>query len=171
MKKENTFASMHQQARQLIDQELVEGLAAEEGRWLADHLAACGECAGWAAETKQALQTLQPHAVTVPPGLAASTTLRVRAKADELRQQRARVLALGAACALSWMAGVASAPLVWKLCAWLGGALDLPPIVWELGFVGWWFVPTAVAALVMVWEQARSDSGLSVPDSRWPGSP
>jgi hypothetical protein len=55
------------------------------------------------------------------------------------------------------MAGVASAPLVWKACAWIGAALRLPRVVWELGFLAWWLVPAAAAGLVIVWAHSRAE--------------
>ncbi|MCL5005522.1 MAG: hypothetical protein M1404_03225 [Acidobacteria bacterium] len=155
MKNQETIGNVHERTRHLIDAGWVEGLAPEERRWLASHLAGCEACAGRAAATEAALRAFRSLSASPPPGLAASTSLRVREKAAELKQQRARNLALTVGCTLSWMAGVASAPLVWKLFGWLGEALRLPRIVWELGFLCWWFVPAAFAGLAILWAQAR----------------
>ncbi|MEJ2010235.1 MAG: hypothetical protein P8Z30_19120 [Acidobacteriota bacterium] len=147
---------MHEQARRLIDQERVEGLAPEERGWLQDHLAGCEACASRAAATEAALGALKSVSVAVPPGLAASTTLRVRARAAELKQRRSRNVALIAGCLISWAVGVASAPLVWRLCEWLGTMLALPRIVWELGFLCWWLVPAAFAGLAILYVRTRA---------------
>ena len=157
MKKEDVSAELHERARRLIDQERVEGLAPEERRWLEDHLAGCEACAGRAASAEAALRAFKSVSVALPPGLAASTNMQVREKAAELKQRRARNLALIAGCAVSWVAGVASAPLVWKLCAWIGGTLALPRIVWVAGFACWWLVPAASAGLVILWARARAE--------------
>ena len=157
MKKEDATGNLHDRAQCLIDQERVEGLVAEERRWLEDHLAGCEACAARAAETEATLRALKSVSVALPPGLAASAKLRVREEAAKLKQRRSRNLALIVGCAVSWALGVASAPLVWRLCAWFGTTLDLPRIVWELGFVCWWFVPAAAAGLVIVWARSRAD--------------
>lgn len=165
MKKED---DSHERARRLIDVEHVEGLAGEERRWLEGHLAACGECARWAARAEAALISLRSVSVALPPGLSALTKQRVREKAEGLRQHQARNLALLGACALSWLAGVASSPFVWKLCAWVGSRLDLPRIVWQLAFLFWWFVPAAAASVVILLAHAGSNYGLKFPESNGP---
>lgn len=157
MRKEESTGDMHERARRLIDHELIEGLAPDEHRWLEDHLGVCKDCAAWAASTKETLRALKSVSVALPSGLAASTNLRVREKAAELKQRRAKNLALIAGCAASWIAGVASAPLAWRLCEWLGTTLDLPRIVWVLGFLCWWFVPAVAAGLVILWARTREE--------------
>jgi hypothetical protein len=155
----------HERAQRLMDRDRVEGIALEERRWLDAHLAACETCAAWAEAGEAALRMLRSVSVAVPPGLATSATLLVRERGAQLRKQRAQNLALAAACALSWVAGVASAPLVWRLFAWLGSALDLPGMVWQLAFVFWWFVPAAAATLVIIVARTRSRTDLNMSDS------
>jgi anti-sigma factor RsiW len=157
MKMNDAIGDVHERARRLLDAERVEGLAAEESNWLANHLAACEDCARRAASTEAVVRGLRSVSVALPPGLAESAKLRVHAKFEELNQRRSRNAALIAGCAVSWAAGVASAPLIWRIFAWLGAALNLPRIVWEIGFVGWWFVPAAAAGLVILWARARAE--------------
>lgn len=154
--KKSTTNNSHERARQLIDQDLIEGLGPDDRRWLMDHLATCESCASRSASTEATLRVLKSISVPIPPGLAASTSLCVHEKAAQLRHWQARNVALIAGCAISWMAGVASAPLVWRLCEWLGTTLALPRIVWELGFLSWWLVPAASAGLVILWVNARA---------------
>jgi hypothetical protein len=150
---------LHERALRLIDQERVEGLAAPDQRWLADHLGACEACAGRAAATQAALRALRTAPVSVPHGLAASAQLIVRRRAEELRVQRTRNVALAVGCALSWLVGVASAPLVWRVCAWLGHEFDLPRAVWVFGFAFWWLVPAAAAGGVVLWYRSQAERG------------
>jgi len=157
MKKQDEMANLHDRAQRLIDQERVEGLVPEELRWLQDHLAGCEACAARAASTESALRALKSVSIALPPGLGVSTKLRVREEAVRLKQRRARNLALIVGCAVSWIAGVASAPLVWRLFEWVGTTLALPRIVWELGFLCWWFVPAAAAGLVILWVRTRAE--------------
>jgi hypothetical protein len=138
-------ADLHERARRLIDRERVEGLDVPDQGWLADHLAACEACAGRAAP------------VNLPRGLAASTQFSVQRRAEELRAQHTRNVALAIGCTLSWVVGVVSAPLVWRICAWVGATLDLPRVVWMLGFAAWWFVPASAMLLVILWQRRSAE--------------
>ena len=170
MNNASAVENLHERARRLIDQERVEGLAPEDRRWLEDHLAGCEACSGWAASAEAAIRALKSVSVAMPPGLAASAKLRVHEEAGELKQRRTRNLALIAGCTVSWVVGVASAPLVWKLFEWFGTTLALPRIVWELGFFCWWLVPAAFAALPILWARARAEREFSSgPIEAWPG--
>jgi hypothetical protein len=157
MMKPDLNGDLHERAQRLIDMERVEGLAPADRRWLGDHLAACETCAARAAQTEGALRALRTVSVLVPGGLAASAQFIVRRRSEELRVQHTRNVALAIGCTLSWVLGVASAPFVWRICAWLGAALDLPRAVWMLGFATWWFVPAAAMGLVILWQRRRSE--------------
>lgn len=159
----------HERARLLIDMERVEGLTVADQRWLEDHLAGCVTCASRASATGATLRALRTISVSVPRDLAASAQFVVRRRAEELRAQHRRNVALAIGCTLSWVIGVASAPLVWKVCAWLGATLDLPRVVWVMGFVTWWFVPMAVMGLVILWQRRRWENESPVFGSRLEG--
>ncbi len=148
---------LHERARRLIDRERVEGLSTEDRIWLERHLGECDDCAGWASRADAALRALLNFSVVLPAGLAASTSFRVRDEAEAFQQRRVRNIGLAVACAFSWLVGVASAPLVWKVCAWVGAAFDLPRVVWMLGFAAWWLVPAAAAAGLVLWQRDRLD--------------
>lgn len=157
----------HNRARRLIDMERVEGLAREDQRWLRDHLAACETCAGRAAQTEAALRALRTASVSMPRGLAAAAQSTLRRRAEELRAQHTRNVALAIGCTLSWLFGVASAPLVWKVCAWVGTTLDLPRVVWVLGFAAWWFIPVSAMGVVILWLRRRWERESPAFGSRW----
>ena len=157
MNQQDSMEDLHARAQRLIDKQRIEGLAHGERSWLEKHLSGCKTCTARVAQTEAALQALKSVSVGLPRGLAASTSLRVRAEAAMFNQRRARNVALIAGCAVSWAAGVASAPLVWKLSEWLGTTLELPRIVWQLGFLSWWLVPAAAAGAVTVWVNARAE--------------
>jgi hypothetical protein len=149
---------LHERARRLIDTERVEGLAPSDQRWLEEHLAGCEACTGRAAATDATLRTLKTARVPVPHGLAASTQSIVRRRANELRAQRGRNVALAAGCTFSWLLGVASAPLVWRACAWVGATFELPRLLWIAGFVAWWLVPAAAMGLVILWQRRHAEA-------------
>jgi len=149
---------LHERARRLIDMERVESLAAPDRRWLEEHLAGCEACAARAAATEAALRAVKTPPVSMPLGLAASAQSIVRRRAEELHAQRTRNLALGVGCTLSWLLGVASAPLVWRVCVWVGATFELPRLLWVAGFVAWWLVPASAMGLVILWQRRRADA-------------
>src|ERR1700738_3692766 len=113
--------NIHERAQQLISQERIEGISASENTWLAAHLQECESCANFARKTSAALRSLQTIPIALTAGLAERTQFRVGLRAQQLRQHEPRRRALWIAAGISWAAGVASAPFVWRLFARAGG--------------------------------------------------
>jgi hypothetical protein len=147
--------NIHERAQQLISQERIEGIPASENIWLAAHLQQCGSCASFARKTSAALRSLQTIPIALPAGLAERTQFRVGLRAQQLRQHEPRRRALWIAAGISWAAGVASAPYVWRLFAWLGEQTGVPKLLWEMGFGLWWAVPALIAAVVLLSEHEK----------------
>jgi hypothetical protein len=148
-------ANFHERAQQLIAQDRVEGLSASDSGWLAGHLRECVDCTNFAQSTSAALRVLRTMPVPLPAGLAERTQFRVGLRAQQLRQRQPRHRALWIAAGVSWATGVASAPLVWRMFAWLGDHAGVPKLVWEAGFGLWWAVPALVAAVVLLSEHEK----------------
>ena len=155
---ENIHENIHDRAQQLISQERIEGIPASENNWLAAHLQECESCANFARKTSAALRSLQTIPIALPAGLAERTQFRVGLRAQQLRQHEPRRRALWIAAGISWVAGVASAPFVWRLFAWLGEQAGVPKLVWEMGFGLWWAVPALIAAVVLLSEHEKQSS-------------
>jgi len=150
--------NLHQRAQQLFAQSLVEGLARDEQTWLDAHLRGCTDCARQTASTQEILHALRTVQVSVPRDLAARTQLRVRLRAQESAQTASSNALLWIITAASWMLGILSAPLVWRVFAWVGAQLDLPKLVLEFGFVLWWTVPALIAVAVVLHQRAGNHS-------------
>ena len=146
---------MHEQARSLIDKKQVEGLSAAEHDWLEAHLESCAHCRKQALETARVLRALRSAAPRFDVALALTTQMRARVRARELNENAARLRALWISCALSWVLGVVSAPLLWRACAWIGYRWAISRAVWIMGFALFWVEPAAVAGAVIAWRQAR----------------
>jgi hypothetical protein len=147
--------AVHNRALQLIAQARVEGIAEADSTWLRAHLEECEFCAEHSRQTDHALRLMRTAAISLPDGLAGRTQFRVRLRAEELREREPRNRMLWFACAASWIFGVASAPYVWRLFAWLGEVTGMPKLVWEIGFGLWWTIPALFAAVVLFLENAR----------------
>jgi hypothetical protein len=151
---------VHTRASHLIAQERVEEISAAERQWLERHLQECEDCAAQARLTEEAVRALRGVAVALPRTLASRTQMRVRMRAQELREREPRLRMIWIACGLSWALGIASAPYVWRAFAWMGERTGAPKLVWELGFGLWWTIPALVAAVVLLLENARkTDEG------------
>ena len=150
--------NIHERARQLISQERIEGIPPSENPWLAAHLQEGDSCGDFARKTSAALRSLQTVPIALPAGLAERTQFRVSLRAQELLQHEPRRRALWIAAGISWATGVASAPYVWRLFAWLGEHAGVPKLVWEMGFGLWWAVPALIAAVVLLAEQEKQSS-------------
>ncbi len=147
--------SVHERALQLIAQARVEGIAEADSTWLRVHLEECEFCTEHARQTDRALRSLHTASIPLPEGLVTRAQFRVRLRAEELREREPRHRMLWFACAASWIFGVASAPYVWRLFAWLGEVTGMPKLVWEIGFGLWWTIPALFAAVVLLLENAR----------------
>jgi hypothetical protein len=142
---------LHAKAKRLIEAARVEGISQADRGWMDGHLEGCARCAELAQSTEAALRSLRSVSVRVDPALVSRTQRRVHLRARELSAQRATLLPLWIFCALSWVLGVVSAPLVWRACEWLGHWTGVPDLMWQMGFVLWWTLPAlGVAAMLTV---------------------
>ncbi|HXL22945.1 MAG TPA: hypothetical protein VOA78_10795 [Candidatus Dormibacteraeota bacterium] len=144
---------LHVRAERLIAQERIEEISATERAWLAKHLDECTRCAAMASSTQQALASLRASSVDLPRGLASRTQMRVRMRAEELRERAPGKKILWAITAVSWGLGVATAPWVWHGFEWLGQHTGVPKPFWEMGFVLWWAIPAIIAAGAVILEK------------------
>lgn len=148
-------AELHARAEKLIAQERVEGISQAEHEWLGAHLQECVRCAEDARQTERALRSLRTIAISLPSGLASRTQFRVQLRLQEMREREPKRRALWAACAISWIFGIASAPYVWRLFQWFGERTGVPKLVWQLGFGLWWTIPALFAAMVFLMENVK----------------
>ena len=148
--------NLHERARQLLDESVVEGLRPADEAWLREHLAACSDCALRVAATQNVLRALRAVPVSLPRDLAARTQLRVRLRAQQTSPATNGSFWLWAVTAASWLLGVFSAPLVWRGFAWLGANFGVPKLALEFGFVLWWAVPALVAVGAVLHQRALS---------------
>jgi hypothetical protein len=153
-------ANVHERAERLIAQERVEEISAPDREWLAKHLGECARCAGVGSEVEHAVASLRGVHVELPRGLASRTQMRVRMRAEELREHAPGRKVLWAITAMSWALGVATAPWVWRGFAWIGEHTGLPKPLWEMGFVLWWAIPATIAAAAVILEKKGEQQGV-----------
>jgi hypothetical protein len=146
--------TLHQRAQRLVAESLVEGIAAPDQSWLAQHLRECADCSREAASAQDALQALRSVPVSVPRDLVARTQMRVRLRAQEAGESSRANMLLWVITGASWLLGVISAPLIWRGFAWFGGHFGVPRLALEMGFALWWTVPALFAVAVVLYQRA-----------------
>jgi anti-sigma factor RsiW len=149
---------LHKHARQLLAAGRVEGISDAEQAWLEAHMQECAQCGEHASSLDRTIGGVRSLAALLDPALVEATRRRVHFRARELREQEARTRALWFSCALSWILGAFSAPLLWRGFEWIGHHIALPDLVWQTAFLLWWFVPAAVVGAVFVWRRAHTSS-------------
>lgn len=151
-------AAMHERARRLLTVDRVEGLTATERAWLEAHLDGCPVCMREAEVLDTALQQLRSAAHTAPAGLVRRTQVAVRVRAEAHGRDRGAVAPLWVAAAFSAVWMLATAPVAWWALAWVGRAAGLPELVWQAGFVLWWFMPATLLAAVLAWRHVAENA-------------
>ena len=151
---------VHERASQLLAQRRIEPLPGDDEQWLAAHLAECEACAAVDTCLSEALSRLRTMQISVPRNLASRAQLRVRLRAEELREHGPASRLIWAVAAMSWILGLATAPLVWRGFEWVGAHTGAPKLILQFGFVLWWGLPALLAAGIVLWQRERRARGV-----------
>jgi len=142
----------HARVKEFLSRQRVEGLSLEDQQWLSSHLAECESCAAEQRQLNESISAFRGMQIDLPANLASRAQLRVRLRAEEMREHGPANRLIWAVAVMSWMFGLATAPFVWRGFEWLGGELHLPKLVWMAGVALWWIVPAMVATGVVLLE-------------------
>ncbi|HLY59498.1 MAG TPA: hypothetical protein VKV95_01915 [Terriglobia bacterium] len=140
---------LHNRAQGLIAAARVEGISPTDREWLDAHLQNCSSCSEYASDTEHAIRSLHLISVQVDPALVARTKRAVHIRARQLNGQRSQLWPLWMLCAISWVLGGITLPLVWRGIEWVGQYVNLPSPIEIFLLVLWWALPTlGVAAFI-----------------------
>jgi hypothetical protein len=140
---------LHDRAKGLVAAARVEGISAADREWLDTHLQNCTACQEFASATEQAIRSLHLVSVRVDPQLVARTRRAVQLRARDLRGPQSQLIPLWMSCALSWVLGGLTFPLVWQGIEWIRRYVDLPSPVGFLLLIVWWALPTLAVAVYL----------------------
>jgi hypothetical protein len=146
----------HERARKLMATRRIEGVSSAEETWLDDHLAQCDECSKEAHALALAINSLRTFSVTARPDAVRRASAAVRARAEQIRQQRERAVPIWIAAAMSSAVAILTTPYTWAVFAWLGRLLQVSDITWQVGFLMWWFLPATLAGAIAARRQTVS---------------
>lgn len=148
----------HDKAKRLIAAARVEGIPAADREWLDAHLETCGDCSARARSVEKSITALRLASVPVDPCLIDETRKRVHLRAMEMRKDAEQTKALWISCALSWVFGVVSAPLLWEGLKWIDQRLALPQAVGWVAFPILWIVPAVLIGMGFAWKRSHAPS-------------
>lgn len=139
---------IHEEARELIT--LAEGLSDAQQIWLRAHLDACPSCWDYAEAVGRVVAALRSAPLAADSRLVRATQMRVRFHASRLREMRERMWLVGMACVGVGISATLTAPLMWRLFAWVGERTGISSPVWQMGFVVFCFLPALVVSVSLL---------------------
>ena len=158
----------HERAKQLLAKHLIEGVDSGERVWLERHLASCVECSSMAESLDRAVRLFRTVPLVANAELVRQTRLAVRTRAERLNTERTRSMPIWISTAVSAISVVLTTSYVWQAFAWFGRITHMPDLVWQVGFLMWWFMPATVLAGAAAWlYNTRLDVSNLVTETDW----
>jgi len=139
---------IHDEMRELIA--LGDSLSGAQQEQLRAHLQDCADCRSYAETAVKALQALRSVNIAAGTRLVHATQTRVRFHAARLREARERMWLVGLACLAVGLSATLTAPLLWRLFAWIGESMGLSALVWQTGFAVFFIAPALVVSLLLI---------------------
>lgn len=138
----------HERARFLLHRSLVEGISAEDQRWLDAHTGQCVECSRYADVSARAVRALDAFAIELDPAAALRVENVVRSRANEMRAAEADAKRLWIGTAVAVFLTFTGSAVLWRPVAWLASERNVPSSVWQTAFVAFWLLPSLLLALL-----------------------
>lgn len=138
----------HEEARELIS--LGKDLTDKQQDWLRAHLEQCAACRQFAEVASEVVRSVRSLPMAADARLVRATQMRVRFHAIRLRETREREWMVGLACLGVGLSATLTLPLLWRLFAWMGEWAGVSTLVWQAGFVFFFFAPALVVAVLLL---------------------
>ena len=141
---------IHDEARQLIALAGAEELSDAQRSWLRGHLQECIACRDYEEAAGRVVRTLRSVTFAADSRLVRATQMRVRFHASRLRETRERMWLVGMSCLGVGLSATLTVPFLWRLFAWMGEWAGVSPLVWQAGFLFFFFAPALVVGVLLV---------------------
>jgi predicted anti-sigma-YlaC factor YlaD len=138
----------HDEARGLIA--LGDGISEAQQRWLQAHLQECEGCRDDEEAAGRVVAALRSVPVAADPRLVRATQMRVRFHASRLRETRERMWLVAMACFGVGLSAALTAPLLWRLFAWMGELAGISSPVWQAGFIFFYIAPALAVSVLLL---------------------
>ena len=140
----------HERALDLIMRRGSEEISAGAAEWLEAHLATCAECNDYAEAFASAARLMRANTVMASSALVVSTQTRLRARAHQLEEQRARVVLIALSFCLGALSSALSAWLWWRFGGWMAERIGLSQAIVQPGIMFFLVLPALVIAGLML---------------------
>jgi len=141
---------MHERAREIIALAGAESPPDAEQTWLRAHLQECVACSDYAEAAGRVVRALRLQPLAADSALVQATRMRVRLRANELRQQQERMWLVCVSCLFVGLSAAITTPLFWRAFEWMGQRAGVSSWIWQAGFAVFWIAPGLfVSALLM----------------------
>ncbi len=139
---------IHEEARELIS--VGEGVSDAQQSWLRAHLDECEACRQYAEAVNGVLRTLRSLPIAADSRLVRATQMRVRFHATRMREARERMWLVAMACLSVGLSATLTLPLLWRLFSWIGEWAGVSTLVWQAGFMIFFFAPALVVGVLLL---------------------
>jgi hypothetical protein len=140
----------HGRAVDLLSQREVEGIAEADARWLELHLAECEDCAKYELALSDAERVVRSFTAMASGALIESTRLRVRARAEQLRERESRLFLIAISFGMGVAFSTVSAWIWWKVGGWVVERWSLPASIVGPGMALAWLLPAICLGVFLV---------------------
>jgi len=148
--KKMTDHNDHERVQQMLSLGGDSDLSNTERAWLENHLEACESCRGFAQDASGVVQALRAIPVAADRNLVATTQMRVRTRARELRQREERIWLVAVCCVAVTLTAVFTNLACWRGFNWLVARIHLSAATWPMAFVALWIVPALAAGVLLL---------------------
>jgi hypothetical protein len=142
--------SNHAHAQELIALSSGQDLSEAEQEWLRAHLQECAACNEYAEAVGRTVSVLRSRPLAADFSMVEATRWRVRARAEQLRQQRERAWLVCLSCLFVGFSAIITTPLFWRACAWAGERAGISDWIWQAGFAFFWAAPALVVSALLL---------------------
>jgi len=139
---------MHEQARELIA--YGGSLTNARHSWLQAHVQSCDSCRAYAQAADQVIRSVRSVPMAADSALVRTTQMRVRARAQQLRQRQERLWLVWISCAFVGLSAAITTPLLWRGFQLLGESAQVSDLVWQASFAVFWIAPTFAASALLL---------------------
>lgn len=145
--------SLHERARNLLQQGLAAELSRSDAEWLGLHLTLCPECGARREEDRNMIGAIHQEvgSVCASAALVRRTRMAVRDRARQMHDNGERISLVGIASAIACLWAILSMPLIWEGTRWLAGHTEAPVLVWHAAAVFVWLMPAGLIVALGVW--------------------
>ena len=143
--------TIHERAIELSAKALVTDLSDSEQIWLDQHVAGCAACAAEIDARTAMLHGMKTMPILADESLVLNTQLRVRERCIQMRLKETRMAPIWISCTLASVWMLFSTPYLWQVFDSIGHWLQIPDLLWQMGFLITWFMPAVSGAIVAFW--------------------